>query len=120
MRALIEQRLCLQHLGLARIVRQDRDDVAFFHDRAAANPQLLKQAVGAGERHDLAVGLGAAGQYELAAVRDHVGVDDRDAESLLGLCFAHLKRGFALRGFMRNEMTRTESIRRPQRPDRPL
>ena len=49
------------------------------------------------KRHDLAVGLGAAGQHELAAVRDHVGVDDRHAESLLGLGFADLKRGFALR-----------------------
>ena len=112
-------RLGLQHLRLARIVRQDGDDVALLHMRAAANPQLLKHAVGAREGHDLAVGLGAAGQHELAAVRDDVGVDDRDAESLLGLGFADPKRGFALREFMRNEMTRTESIRRPRRPDRP-
>ena len=118
-RALIEQRFCLQHLGLARIVRQDGDDVAFLHDRAAANPQLLEQAVGTGEAHDLAVGFGTAGQNELAAVRDHVGVDDRHAEALLGLCFAHPKRRFALCGFVRNEMSGHESIKRRQRPDRP-
>ena len=41
----------------------------FFTMRAAADPQLLKHAVGAREGHDLAVGLGAAGQHELAAVR---------------------------------------------------
>ena len=101
---LIEQRLGLLDLGLARIVREDGDDVALLHMRAAANPQLLEQSVGARERHDLAVGLGAAGQQQLAAVRHHIGVDDRDAESLLDLGLVHLKRGFAFRRFMRNEI----------------
>ena len=82
------------------------------------NPQLLQQAVGARERHDLAVGLGAAGQHELAAVRDHVGVDHRHAESLLGLGFADPERRLALRGLMRNEITGQHPQARPRRPDR--
>ena len=81
--ALLEQRLGLRDLRLARLVRQDGDDVALLHVRAAANLATPEHAVGAREGHHLAVGLGAAGQHQLAAVRDDVGVDHRDAEQLL-------------------------------------
>ena len=37
-RALLEQRLGLQHLGLAGIVRQDGDDVALLHDASRGEP----------------------------------------------------------------------------------
>ena len=41
--ALLEQRLGLQHLRLARLVGEDGDDVALLHAAAAAHPQLGEQ-----------------------------------------------------------------------------
>ncbi len=71
----------LQHLRLSRLDGQDGDDVALLDMRAAADPQFLQQAIGARKGDDLAIGLGAAGKHQLAAVGDHIGIDHGDAES---------------------------------------
>src|SRR4029453_14376540 len=54
---------------------------------------------------DLLVGLGAAGEDEIAAVRRHPGPVDGDAERLLGFPLAGAHRGgAAFGGLMRQEM----------------
>ena len=70
--ALCDQRLRLRHLRLARFVGQHRDHVAFLDMVAAAYFQLGDDAAGARRHHHLAVGLGTAGQDELAPVRHDV------------------------------------------------
>ena len=66
--------LRLRDLRLARFVREDRDDVALLHPRAAAHAQLGEHAAGPRRDDDPLVGLGAAGEDELAAVRRHAQV----------------------------------------------
>ena len=67
--ALGDERFRLSNLGLARLVGQDRDDIAGLDPGAATHFQFGQHAAGARRDGHALVGLGAAGEHELAAVR---------------------------------------------------
>ena len=103
--ALVEKRARLRHLGFARFVGQNGDDVALFDEGAALDLQLGDDAAGARGRRDAPVGFGAAGQDQLAAMRLRGGLDDADAKQLLRRGLAGTDGGAALVGFVRQQVT---------------
>ena len=76
----------------------------FFHLVAAPDPELGEDAAGARNHHHLAVGFGAAGQHELAAVRQAVRLGDCDAEQLLRRRFGWTDGGVAFAVLMRQQV----------------
>jgi hypothetical protein len=88
----------------SRAVGQHGDDVVLLDPHPALDPQLGENAAGARGDDDALVGLGAAGDRELAAVRDEVRGHGRDAEQLLRLALARAHGGAAFRALVRQEM----------------
>ena len=81
--ALEHHRFALRHLGGAGVVGEHGEDLALLDPRAALDLELGDDAAGAGGDGAVALGLGAAGNRELAAVRHEPHLDDGDAERLL-------------------------------------
>ncbi len=101
---LCDHRLRLRHLRLARLVGQDGKNVALLDPHSALDLELGQDPAGARRDDDPLVRLGAAGDGELAAVRNDAGLRDRDAEQLLGLAFAGANGGVAFRRLAREKM----------------
>jgi hypothetical protein len=96
--------LRLRHLRLARLVREDGEDVALLDRHSALDFQLGQHPSGARGDGDSLVGLGAAGDGELAAVRNDTGRGHRDPEELLRLGFAGARGHAALRLVVRQKV----------------
>src|SRR5262249_46284734 len=94
-------------LRRARIVGQDRDDVALLDPGPALDLQFGQHAAGARRHCDALVGLGAAGEHEVAAVRLDMRGRNGDAERLL-IGLGGLIRCLAYRGLMRQEVPRCD------------
>src|SRR5262249_57447890 len=96
--------LGLRYLGLARLVGQDGDDVALLDPHSALDLEVGQHPAGARRHGDALVGLGAAGDGELAAVGNDGGRRHRDAERLLRRAVAGARRYTTLRRSMRKEV----------------
>src|SRR5216683_3115916 len=96
--------LSLRHLGLARLVGEDGDDVALLDRHSALDLEVGQHPAGARGHGDVLVGLGAAGDGELAAVGHDGGRRHRDAERLFRRAVAGAHGHAALAALMRNEM----------------
>ena len=101
--ALRDQRARLRDLRLARLVGKHRDDLILLHELSAPHPQLGQHAGGARHRHHFAVGFGAAGENELAAVLLGLRVHDRDTEQLRRLLL-RADGSLAVRRLMRKQI----------------
>src|SRR5262249_28815825 len=112
------ERLGLLDLGGAGIVGEHGNDVALVHVRAALDPKLGQHTAGARRHCDALVGLGTAGDHELAVVRDDAGLDHRNAKRLLHFALTGTKRGAAFRALVRHEMPGRDPQRgRRDQPD---
>ena len=97
--------LRLRHLRLARLVRQNGDDLALLHGHAAFHLEIGQHAAGARRHRDSFVGLGASRNRELAAVRNDVRHRHRDAERFLGLALGRGQARAALGSLVRKEVS---------------
>jgi hypothetical protein len=88
---------CLEDLGDAGLVGQDRQDVAGLHDRAAPDPEVEHHAGGAGDRPDLPVGLCAARERDAALMHLRLRRQHRDLEQGRGNGRLRLERCFLRR-----------------------